>query len=55
MTKVSVSLLFTFFSLVLSARAAWASETIDLVIIEIQSGNYLGEDDIVRFKDDYGR
>ncbi len=34
MTKVSVSLLFTFFSLVLSARAAWASETIDLVIIE---------------------
>ena len=26
-----------------------------LVIIEIQSGNYLGEDDIVRFKDDYGR
>ena len=34
MTKVSVSLLFTFFSLVLSARAAWAGETIDLVIIE---------------------
>ena len=26
-----------------------------LVIIEIQSGNYLGEDDIVRFQDDYGR
>jgi len=26
-----------------------------LIIIEIQSGNYLGEDDIVRFKDDYGR
>lgn len=27
----------------------------DLVIIEVQSGNYLGEDDIVRFDDDYGR
>ena len=26
-----------------------------LVIIEIQSGNYLGEDDIVRFEDNYGR
>lgn len=26
-----------------------------LVIIEIQSGSYLGEDDIVRFSDDYGR
>jgi len=28
---------------------------IDLVIIEVQSGNYLGEDDIVRFEDKYGR
>lgn len=28
---------------------------IDLVIIEIQSGQYLGEDDIVRFDDTYGR
>ncbi len=28
---------------------------IDLVIIEVQTGNYLGEDDIVRFKDEYGR
>lgn len=28
---------------------------IDLVIIEVQSGEYLGEDDIVRFDDDYGR
>tara|TARA_B100000242_G_scaffold126304_1_gene89073 strand:+ start:21574 stop:23010 length:1437 start_codon:yes stop_codon:yes gene_type:complete len=27
----------------------------DLVLIEVQSGNYLGEDDIVRFKDNYGR
>ena len=26
-----------------------------LVLIEVQSGNYLGEDDIVRFQDDYGR
>jgi mannose-1-phosphate guanylyltransferase/mannose-6-phosphate isomerase len=29
--------------------------TIPLEIIEVQSGSYLGEDDIVRFKDDYGR
>ena len=28
---------------------------IPLEIIEIQSGSYLGEDDIVRFKDNYGR
>lgn len=28
---------------------------IDLVIIEVQSGEYLGEDDIVRFNDIYGR
>ena len=28
---------------------------IDLEIIEIQSGHYLGEDDIVRFDDNYGR
>ena len=26
-----------------------------LVLIEVQSGTYLGEDDIVRFEDDYGR
>ena len=26
-----------------------------LTIIEIQSGDYIGEDDIIRFKDDYGR
>jgi len=24
-------------------------------MIEVQSGEYLGEDDIVRFKDNYGR
>lgn len=28
---------------------------IDLVLIEVQSGQYLGEDDIVRFEDHYGR
>ena len=27
----------------------------DLIIIEVQSGSYLGEDDIVRFNDAYGR
>ena len=27
----------------------------DLVFIEVQRGNYLGEDDIVRLEDDYGR
>lgn len=31
------------------------SGKIDLVIIEVQSGDYLGEDDIVRFEDIYGR
>ena len=29
--------------------------TIPLEIIEVQSGGYLGEDDIVRFEDTYGR
>lgn len=29
--------------------------TLDLVMIEVQSGQYLGEDDIVRFDDVYGR
>jgi mannose-1-phosphate guanylyltransferase len=28
---------------------------LDLVMIEVQSGDYVGEDDIVRFEDDYGR
>ena len=28
---------------------------LDLVMIEVQSGDYLGEDDIVRFEDTYGR
>ena len=29
--------------------------TNDLKIVEIQTGTYLGEDDIVRLDDDYGR
>ncbi len=29
--------------------------SIPLEIIEVQSGSYLGEDDIVRFEDTYGR
>ena len=28
---------------------------VDLELIEVQNGSYLGEDDIVRFEDDYGR
>ena len=28
---------------------------LDLVMIEVQSGEYLGEDDIVRYQDAYGR
>lgn len=28
---------------------------ITLAMIEVQSGGYLGEDDIVRFEDSYGR
>ena len=27
----------------------------DLIFVEVQRGNYLGEDDIVRLEDDYGR
>jgi mannose-1-phosphate guanylyltransferase/mannose-6-phosphate isomerase len=29
--------------------------SVDLELIEVQSGDYLGEDDIVRFDDIYGR
>jgi mannose-1-phosphate guanylyltransferase/mannose-6-phosphate isomerase len=29
--------------------------TVDLELIEVQSGAYLGEDDIERFDDEYGR
>jgi mannose-1-phosphate guanylyltransferase len=28
---------------------------IPLELIEVQVGNYLGEDDIIRFEDNYGR
>jgi mannose-1-phosphate guanylyltransferase / mannose-6-phosphate isomerase len=28
---------------------------LELVLIEVQSGEYVGEDDIVRFDDKYGR
>lgn len=38
--------------------AVYAQETpgkADLELIEVQSGSYLGEDDIVRFEDRYGR
>jgi mannose-1-phosphate guanylyltransferase len=28
---------------------------VDLELIEVHSGSYLGEDDIVRFEDRYGR
>jgi mannose-6-phosphate isomerase len=29
--------------------------TIDVVFVEVQLGDYFGEDDIVRYEDDYGR
>jgi mannose-6-phosphate isomerase len=32
-----------------------APSTNDVVFIEIQTGNYFGEDDIVRLEDDFGR
>lgn len=31
------------------------SEIEDLVFLEVQTGDYFGEDDIVRVQDDYGR
>ena len=30
-------------------------EELPLILIEVQSGSYLGEDDIIRFEDNYGR
>lgn len=36
-------------------RLANTSETEDLVFIEIQTGEYFGEDDIIRLDDDYDR
>ena len=35
--------------------ASWLLNKIPLEIIEVQTGSYLGEDDIVRFEDVYGR
>lgn len=32
-----------------------ASKDHSLIFVEVQRGDYLGEDDIVRLKDDYGR
>lgn len=32
-----------------------SSETESLIITELQIGDYLGEDDIIRYEDDYGR
>ena len=40
----------------LEARHRVANEHDELLVfIEVQRGNYLGEDDIVRFEDDFGR
>ena len=37
-------------------RASGVGEpTIPLELIEVQNGTYLGEDDIIRFDDDFGR
>ena len=32
-----------------------AAENVSITFFEIQSGEYLGEDDIIRYEDDYGR
>ncbi|MDY0045634.1 MAG: phosphomannose isomerase type II C-terminal cupin domain, partial [Syntrophales bacterium] len=29
--------------------------SMDVVLIEVQTGTYFGEDDIIRYEDDYGR
>ncbi len=40
----------------IQARHRVANESDSIVrIIEVQTGSYLGEDDIVRYQDDYGR
>ena len=39
----------------LSTHRQSIREIVPLEIIEVQSGSYLGEDDIVRFEDTYGR
>jgi mannose-1-phosphate guanylyltransferase/mannose-6-phosphate isomerase len=40
----------------LGARHRMENRNVEpLAVIEVQSGNYLGEDDIIRYEDDYGR
>ena len=39
----------------LGGNSSAGQPRIDLEVIEVQSGSYLGEDDIVRFQDSYGR
>ena len=36
-------------------RMANSSETEDMILVEVQTGTYFGEDDIVRVQDDYSR
>ena len=38
-----------------TAHRAHNTGTDDLVFVEVQRGDYLGEDDIVRLEDDFGR
>ena len=44
----------TYIPLGIKHRLSNAGEE-ELIIIEVQSGSYLGEDDIIRFQDIYGR
>ena len=36
-------------------RMSNPSESKDMILIEVQTGTYFGEDDIVRIEDDYNR
>ncbi len=45
----------TFIPLGSKHRLSNPASTIPLILIEVQSGSYLGEDDIYRFEDNYGR
>jgi|TARA_R110000803_G_scaffold79550_1_gene145200 mannose-6-phosphate isomerase len=38
-----------------SSHRAWNETEEDVVFIEVQTGTYFGEDDIVRVEDDYSR
>lgn len=40
---------------VTSAHRIENDGTVDLVFIEVQHGDYFGEDDVVRLEDDFGR